>query len=143
MHASAKTVRSRWSNPSCQSRKRRSIIFWFHPLHLLPRGDQDRTTQPHLAPCRERPVLWFRVGVGCLRLGYREFVNRRSAAHNAPTAGGNALTNYHGEQDLACESARATLRFDAALGYGPTVGANIPQGLTLSHTDHPFQARPI
>ncbi|WP_455243581.1 hypothetical protein, partial [Petrachloros mirabilis] len=35
---------------------------------LLPRCYQDRTNQPHLAPCREGPVLWFLVGLGGLRL---------------------------------------------------------------------------
>jgi hypothetical protein len=57
-------------------------------------------------------------------LGYRKFVNRRSAAHKAPTAGGNTLTNYHREKDLEFVSARANLLFDAALGYAPAVGAN-------------------
>jgi len=34
---------------------------------------QDRTTQPHLAPCQECLALWFLVGLGCLRkLGGRE-----------------------------------------------------------------------
>ena len=57
-------------------------------------------------------------------MGYRKFVNRRSAAHKAPTAGGNTLTNYHREKDLEFESARANLLFDAVLGYAPAVGAN-------------------
>jgi hypothetical protein len=34
--------------------------------------------QPHQAPFREHPGLWFLVGLGCLRLGYRKFLNRRS-----------------------------------------------------------------
>ena len=53
-----------------------------------------------------------------------KFVNRRSAAHKAPAAGGNTLTNYHREKDLEFESARANLLFDAALGCAPAVGAN-------------------
>ena len=77
--------------------------------------------------------MWFLVALGCLRFGYREFVNRRSAAHKAPTAGGNTLTNYRREKDLEFESARANFLFDAALGYAPAVGANIAHGLTLSH----------
>ena len=58
-------------------------------------------------------------------MGYRKFVNRRSAAHKAPTAGGNTLTHYHRAKDLEFESARANLLFDAALGYAPAVGANV------------------
>ena len=57
-------------------------------------------------------------------MDWMNFVNRRSAAHKAPTAGGNMLTNYHREKDLEFESARANLLFDAALGYAPAVGAN-------------------
>src|SRR5690348_3244167 len=45
---------------------------------LLPPCYQDRTTQPHLAPCQERSALWFLVGLGCLRLDSWNFVNRRS-----------------------------------------------------------------
>ena len=45
---------------------------------LLPRCYQDRTTQPHLAPGWEHPALWFLVGLDCLRLDSRNFVNRRS-----------------------------------------------------------------
>src|SRR5467141_1366213 len=53
---------------------------------LLPHCHQDRTNQSHQAPCREHPVWWFPVGLGCLRLDFLKFVNRRSAAHKAPTA---------------------------------------------------------
>ena len=38
---------------------------------------QDRTTQPHLHPLLEYQVLLFPVGLGCLRLDSRNFVNRR------------------------------------------------------------------
>ncbi len=41
---------------------------------LLP----DRTNQAHLAPCQERPALWFFVGLDCLRLDFWKFVNRSS-----------------------------------------------------------------
>ena len=78
-------------------------------------------------------MLWLIVGLGCLRVDWMNFVNRRSAAHKAPTAGGNTLTNYRREKDLEFESASAILLFDAALGYAPAVGANIAHGLTLSH----------
>ena len=66
-------------------------------------------------------------------MDFLKFVNRRSAAHKAPTAGGNTLTNYRREKDLEFELARANFLFDAALGYAPAVGANIAHGLTLSH----------
>lgn len=71
---------------TCRSDKVFSLIvhFGFNPVSvhdLLPRCYQDRTNQPHLRPCQEHPGLWFPVGLGCLRLGYRKFVNRRSSAH--------------------------------------------------------------
>ena len=47
-------------------------------LHLLPRCYQDRTNQRHQAPCRQHPLLWFLVALGCLRLDLLKFVNRRS-----------------------------------------------------------------
>ena len=83
MNSSAKTARSRSSSPSCQWRKRRSIIFCFHHLHLLPRCYQDRTNQPPLPPQRGVADWWFLVGLGCLRSDSRNFLvcklaNRRS-----------------------------------------------------------------
>jgi hypothetical protein len=39
---------------------------------------QDRTTQPHLGPCLHYPGFLFLVALGCLRLDFRNFVNRRS-----------------------------------------------------------------
>ena len=62
INSSAKTTRSRSSSPSCQWRKRRSIIFCFHHLHLLPRCYQDRTNQPHSAPMSG--ASWFVVSCG-------------------------------------------------------------------------------
>ena len=50
---------------------------------LLPRCYQDGTTQAHQAPPQKHPLLWFLVGLGCLRLGYRKFVNRRSPGLDA------------------------------------------------------------
>ena len=96
----------------------------FPRCRLLPGCYQDRTTHPHLAPRQGHPVLWFLVGLGCLRLEFVKFVNRRSVAHKAPTAGGNTRTNYHREKDLEFESVRANLLFDTALGYAPAVGTN-------------------
>src|SRR5262245_42950576 len=34
-------------------------------------------TYPCNSPCEEHLEWWFLVGLGCLRLGYRKFVNRR------------------------------------------------------------------
>jgi hypothetical protein len=39
---------------------------------------QDRANQPHLDQRLYRPPLWFLVGLDCLTLDFREFVNRRS-----------------------------------------------------------------
>jgi hypothetical protein len=39
---------------------------------------QDRTKESHLRPSRRSPALWFLVGLCCLRLDCRDFVNRRS-----------------------------------------------------------------
>ena len=76
--SAAETVWLQWSKPSCQWKKRRSIIFCFSHLHLLSRCYQDRTNQAPQAPYGEDRALWFLVGLGCLSLGYRKFVNRRS-----------------------------------------------------------------
>ena len=46
---------------------------------LLLRCYQDRTNEPHeYQPCHS-PDLWFFVGLGCLRLDFLKFVNRRSS----------------------------------------------------------------
>ncbi len=83
---------------------------------LLPLCDQDRTNQPHQAPCQEHSGVWFLVGLGCLRLGYRKFVNRRSAAHKKPTAGGNTLANY-----LRASGSGLNLRGKRLTSLWPTV----------------------
>ncbi|TKS64352.1 MAG: hypothetical protein EWM73_00564 [Nitrospira sp.] len=57
-----------------------------HGFPLLPRCYQDRTNHPHLPPCQEHPGLWFLVGLGCLRLGYLKFVNRRSSVQSGSPA---------------------------------------------------------
>jgi hypothetical protein len=63
-------------------------------LHLLPRCYQDRTNQPHLPPCQEHPGLWFLVGLGCLRLGYLKFVNRRSLSRSLGTMAAEETSLY-------------------------------------------------
>jgi hypothetical protein len=50
------------------------MIFCFHHRHLLPGQDKPAP----LPPCQEHPGLWFRVGLGYLRLGYLKFIKRRS-----------------------------------------------------------------
>ena len=54
--------------------------FLLSHLHLLPRSYQDRTNQPHQALYQQYPILWFLVGVGCLRLGLLVLVALRKAA---------------------------------------------------------------
>jgi hypothetical protein len=76
-----------WGSVSDENRSRRADIT-VSPgfLEMLPRCYQDRTTQSHLPQCQEHPGLWFLVGLGCLRLGYREFVNRRSSIQSGSPA---------------------------------------------------------
>jgi hypothetical protein len=64
--------------PESRNHKSRPV---FDRHILLPRCYQDRTNQPHLPPFQAHPGLWFLVGLGCLRLGYLDFVNRRSPVH--------------------------------------------------------------
>ena len=70
---------------------------------LLPRCYQDRTTQVHLGPLHGQPALLFLVGLGCLSLTLRKFVNRRPLLQSltSPDRGWLSLTadRFKGQAD--------------------------------------------